>query len=123
MSQIPNLKLILILQLAAAAVVSGAAFYFGGARLGASTLAGAVLMTANLVLLAWSWARLMSKKSIAWTVAIIVIKYAVLLSSIYFLAQTPWFSPVGAGLGIASFLMAALALAVVISSKSEKAAG
>jgi hypothetical protein len=54
----------------------------------------------------------MAKKSIAWTVMIIVIKYAVLLGSIFFLARTNWFSPLGAGLGILSFIVAAFILAV-----------
>ncbi len=65
-------------------------------------------MGLNVVLLGWSWARLLQKKSIAWTVMIIVIKYAVLLGSIYILAQESWFMPLGVALGIGSFVMAAL---------------
>jgi hypothetical protein len=94
---------------AAAAVFAGWLF---GPRLGASTAIGAGLMLFNVVFLGWSWQRLMAKKSIAWTVMIIVIKYAVLLGSVFFLARTNWFIPLGAGLGILSFVVAALILAL-----------
>lgn len=86
-------------------------------RLGASFALGALLMLTNVLLLGWTWWRLIAKKSIAWTTMIIVIKYAVLLGSIVVLARQSWFSSVGAGLGIASFIIPALALAVIYQKR------
>lgn len=68
-------------------------------------------MLINLAGISWAWWRILEKKPVAWTVMLIVIKYAVLLSSIYFLAHAPWFNAMGAGLGIASFLIAILIFA------------
>ena len=112
-SQNPNLKT----SRALSQVVGGrSALRFGrlglcGPQLGASIAVGAGLMLFNVIILGWSWHRLIAKKSIAWTVMIIVIKYAVLLGSIFYLARMNWFSLLGAGVGISSFMMAALILA------------
>lgn len=92
--------------------------YLYDPQLGASYVVGALLMTANLGLLAWSSWRLIAKKSIAWTVLIIVIKYAVLLGSVVIFARTSWFNSLGAGLGVASFVIAALISAILL--KKEK---
>lgn len=92
--------------------------YLYDPQLGASYVVGALLMTANLALLAWSSWRLIAKKSIAWTVLIIVIKYAVLLGSVVVFARASWFNSFGAGLGVASFVIAALISAVLL--KKEK---
>lgn len=89
-------------------------------QLGASIGFGAALMLVNVIILGWSWQRLIGKKSIAWTGGIIVIKYAVLLGSIVYLSRLEWFRPLGAGLGIASFVFAALVLAVKIKLQDEK---
>ncbi|NJL24461.1 MAG: hypothetical protein HC902_04370 [Calothrix sp. SM1_5_4] len=56
-------------------------------------------------------------KTIAWTALILVSKYAVLLGSIYMLSVTDWFSALGAGLGISSFLIPVLLLAVFFQEK------
>jgi len=109
----PNLKQLALLQFLLGAAFAGLGVYFSGPRLGASIAFGSGLMLFNLVALGWSWQRLMAKKSIAWTVLIIVIKYAVLLGSVYYFARTDWFSSLGAGLGVASFMFAALVLAAI----------
>lgn len=72
-------------------------------------------MWANLVLLAWSLGRIFAKKSIAWTVGIIVIKYTVLLGAILFLTQAPWFQVLSAGIGLATVIMATLAHVIIAS--------
>lgn len=54
-----------------------------------------------------------AKKSIAWNIGVIVIKYPVLLGSIVLLMRSDWFRTTGAALGIASFVLAALAWAVL----------
>ncbi|MBX3020489.1 MAG: hypothetical protein KF799_02330 [Bdellovibrionales bacterium] len=85
---------------------------FAGLHQGASFGAGAALMLGNMVALAWGWWRVITQKTIAWTVLIIVIKYAVLLSTIYFLARAPWFNVALAGFGVTSFVLAALLWAI-----------
>lgn len=116
-TQNPSLKQLAALQLLVGAVISGAATALFSPQLGASIAVGAALMLGNLVALGWSWQRLMDKKSVAWTVLIIVIKYAVLLGSIVFCARTAWFIPLGAGIGIASFMVSALVLAAIFHQK------
>lgn len=107
-------------QLLTGAVLAGIGVYFESVQLGASIAIGASLMLFNVIILGWSWHRLLAKKSIAWTVGIIVIKYAVLLGSIVYLARLDWFRPIGAGIGIASFILAALVLAVRSKILEEK---
>lgn len=108
-----------VTQLAVAILIGGAIAAIWGVSLGASFVVGAALMLANLGLIAWSSWRLLTKKSIAWTVLIIVIKYAVLLGSIVFFARTDWFSSLGAGLGVASFLIAILIAALLEKKENE----
>jgi len=108
-----SLKNLALIQLFTGAALALGAALFGRPQLGASIGFGAGLMLFNVILLGWSWRRLIEKKSIAWTVGIIVIKYAVLLGSIVYLARLEWFSPLGAGIGIGSFVFAALLFAIL----------
>lgn len=112
------LKILFMVQIAITLIGAGLLTYLYDLQLGASYGVGATIVTANLALLAWSSWRLLAKKSIAWTVLIIVIKYAVLLGSVVYFARASWFSSLGAGLGIASFVIAALIGAVLL--KKEK---
>ncbi|HMN69722.1 MAG TPA: hypothetical protein PKC28_14360 [Bdellovibrionales bacterium] len=112
-----NLKSLLALQGLVTLVLTGIAVAGWGVQLGASFGAGAVLMWANIALLGWSSWRTLMKKSIAWTSLIIVIKYTLLLGSIVVLSRVSGFSSLAAGLGIACFLVTALALAVFYSKK------
>lgn len=89
-----------------------------GFEQGASFGAGAYLMFGNLLGLAWAWWRVIAQKTVALTVLIIVIKYAVLLSAIFYLARSPGFSVTFAGLGITSLLVSALIWA--LTTKNEK---
>ena len=114
-----NLRALVAFQILIGATFTGAICSFVNLQLGASFAVGAGLMLVNLLLLGWSTWRMFAKKSIAWTTMIIVIKYAVLLGSIFVLARSSWFSLVGAGLGIASFLIAVLAMAF-FQHKKEK---
>lgn len=91
-----------------------------GVNSAASFACGSGLLLVNVLALAWAWWRVITQKTIAWTVLIIVIKYAVLLSLITYLSRVTWFVSVAAGFGIASFLISALAWAVV-SREKEKA--
>jgi hypothetical protein len=112
-TQTLSLKHLASVQLILGTVVALAVAWLWSFRLGASIGIGAGLMIFNVMLLGWSWQRLIAKKSVALTVLLIVIKYAVLLGSIYFMARTDWFSAVGAGLGIVSFVMAAVVYAAI----------
>lgn len=103
-----DLKTVVLVQSAVAAVLTGLVALIWDLRLGASFGVGMVMMWANLLLLVWVWARILAKKSFALTSAIIVVKYSVLLGAIFFLTREAWFSVLGAGLGMAAFIMSAL---------------
>lgn len=107
----PSLRLFLILQFLIGGLLALSGTRLGSPQLGASIGAGAALVLLNTALIGWIWRRLMAQKTIAWTMLVIVIKYAVLLTSIYYLTRLDWFNPIGAGVGISSFMLAALALA------------
>lgn len=116
-TSVPSLKQLAAAQIFVGALLAGGAGWIWGFQLGASIAIGAALMMGNMLILGWSWRRLFDKKSIAWTVLIIVIKYAVLLGSIFYLGRTKWFNPLGAGIGISSFMLAALVLAAFYYKK------
>lgn len=115
-----NLKLLALTQLLVGALLSPVLGFFGSFQLGASFAMGAGLMLLNVGLLAWVWWRILTQKTIAWTLIVIVIKYAVVLGTIYDLARREWFNPVGAGLGIASFIIAALVTALLLEQKEKE---
>lgn len=115
-----NLKLLALAQLLVGAFFSLVLGFFGSLQLGASFAMGAGLMLLNVGLLAWVWWRILTQKTIAWTLIVIVIKYAVVLGTIYDLARREWFNPVGAGLGIASFIIAALVTALLLEQKEKE---
>jgi hypothetical protein len=103
-----SLKSLIATQFALGAAFTAAVTAFGGPQLGASFGAGALLMLGNLLVLAWFWSRILAKKSFAWTVVIIVVKYTLLLGAIFYLTQTAWFHVLSGGLGMATFIMTAL---------------
>lgn len=120
---IRSLKLLLIFQFLVAVVGGALLAALGDLRLGASFAVGAGLMWVNVALLGWSTWRTLERKSVALTTMIIVIKYAVLLGSIVIFMRSSWFSSLGAGLGIASFMVPALALAVLQQKKEDTDSG
>ncbi len=115
-----SLKILSLIHIGVAAAITLIISTVWNISLGASFALGALVMIANVLLLAWSWWRLFAKKSIAWTSSIIVIKYAVLLGSIFLLTRMSWFSSMAAGLGVASFVIAALALAVIVQKEETE---
>ncbi len=102
-AQVLTLKSLFIGQCLCALALTLFVHAIWGLRPSASFVLGYGMMLANLVLLAWIWGRILSKKPIAWTVMIIVIKYTVLLGAIYLMSQAAWFHVVSAGLGMAAF--------------------
>lgn len=115
-----NLKILTVVQISVGMAFSLLVAWVWGVELGASFAIGSGLMLANISLLAWTSWRLIEKKPVAWTVIIIVIKYAILLGSVFFLARTRWFDTLGAGLGVASFVLAVL-LSSIISTRASAA--
>ena len=107
-----SLSSIAAFQAAIILVTCGTLWYLGRPQLAASFALGAGLMLLNLGALAWSSWRMISKKPVALTVGVIVIKYALLLGSVFYFARTSWFDSIGAGLGIASFMLAVLGSAL-----------
>ncbi len=103
-----SLKYMAIFQAIIVLIAGGGLWISGRPQLAASFAVGAGLMLGNLMALAWSTWRVLAKKPVASTVLIIVIKYALLLGSVFYFARMPWFSSAGAGLGIASFMLAIL---------------
>lgn len=114
-----QLKQLILTQLSLGLALAILAWPLGGLQLSASFAVGVVLMSINVAGLAWGWWRIVTQKTIAWSVLIIVIKYAVLLGSTYYLARLPGFNAVGAGLGIASFVIAALIWAVILQKEKS----
>lgn len=103
-----SLKSLVLVQSALATALTMAVAAALGPQQGASYGLGSLLMLTNLLLLAWIWSRYLAKKSIAWTVVIIVGKYTVLLSAIFLLSQRAWFHVLSSGLGMVTFVTACL---------------
>lgn len=114
-----SLKTLALLQLLTGTALSLAVALIWDAQLGASFAIGCALMVLIVTFLVTTTWLTVAKKSIAWSVLVIVIKYPVLLGSIVFLTQTNWFRPVAAGLGVCSFLIAVLALAVLQEKETQ----
>lgn len=115
-----NLKILSISQFLVGLVISLILLANEQVQLAASFGLGAALMLFNVLALSWVWWRILTQKTIAWTLIVIVIKYAVVLGTIFYLARQAWFSPVGAGLGIASFIIAALITALLLEQKEKE---
>lgn len=92
---------------------------FGGFSLAASFALGALVMGLSTATMAWTTARMMAQKTFALTAAIIVIKYAVLLGTLYYLSQTDWLRPFAVVCGVSSFMISALIFAVFERKESE----
>jgi len=90
-----------------------------GPQLGASFALGSIIIMVSLLGISWAWWRILEQKRIAWTVLIIVIKYAVLLGAIFVLSRQPWFVAEGVGLGIASLAFSALVMALFTREKEK----
>lgn len=120
-----NLKTLALCQLLFGTILSIAVGLIWGFQLGASFAVGAALMLLILTFLVITVWLSVAQKSIAWNVIVIVIKYPVLLGSIVLLMRSDWFSSTSAALGITSFLVAALAWAVLqqMNTKEEDSLG
>lgn len=73
-----------------------------------SILGVSVVLLLNWGLLKLSWGQILLKKSIALGIALIVTKYALLASSIYWLSNQPWFETDGWIIGVSILTLALL---------------
>ena len=78
----PSLKCIYLIQ-TALVFVSAIIIWWVDWGILPGFLGGAALMTINFSLLVWLWQRILSKKPIATTLGLVVIKYAVLGTFLY----------------------------------------
>ncbi|MCB9027161.1 MAG: hypothetical protein H6625_12635 [Bdellovibrionaceae bacterium] len=76
-----------------------------------SCMAGEILVGFNLLALIWAWQRIFERKGLALAVGVIVFKYAILITSIYFLIAYQKVSAFGflMGCGVLIFVMAMIA--------------
>jgi len=61
----------------------------------ASCLAGELIVGFNLLTLIWTWQRIFNRKGLALAVGVIVFKYAIFVTSAYFLITYQWVSVFG----------------------------
>jgi uncharacterized membrane protein (GlpM family) len=90
-------------------------------HLAASFGLGALAMGLSTAVMGWTTVRTMQQKTFALTALIIVIKYAVLLGTLYYVSQTEWLRPFALVCGVASFMISALLFAVF--ERNEKKLG
>lgn len=115
------MKLFLIIHSAITLIVTLAIYFLYAPHQALSFVVGAVLMLVNLLTIAWSWKNILAKKLIAWSVAIIVIKYAILGIIIYELmmgdlVDVAWFC---GGMGVLLISCISFALSKGFGSQKE----
>jgi hypothetical protein len=89
------MRLKMILQISLVGMVStlvlaGGTWLVSTMQLAASALFGGVLVTLNLLIIYWTIKQIFSKKSVALAIALIVFKYAILLSLFLLLYRSGW---------------------------------
>jgi len=97
-----------IIQFAVSCLLTLAIWTFGTAQQSLSALAGGMVVWMNWHFLSWSWWRILTKKSFALGVSVIVLKYAILGLALIVLARQPWLQPIPFVLGIGSLVPTAL---------------
>ena len=88
------MKKLLIFQATSAFVPAIAMTQFVQNKDALSYFVGALLVFLNLALSAWLWALILKKKLIALSVLIIVFKYSIFGSIIYFLLKSDWLNAI-----------------------------
>ncbi len=120
------MKLVISLYLIIALIMSSFLWYYDTQQNSISYLLGTLIMLANLCALTVMWKLVFSKKLIALSTSIIVIKYAILGFLIYFIFSKPVFgfevSVVWFCLGIFSLIFPALIKSVIFKDKEQSEA-
>lgn len=81
---------------------------------------GSGMMILSFFLLGIGYGLIFKKKMIALAIAIIVFKYAILGIIIFALTKLPWFDPLWFCMGVASFVVSAIAYALKQASREGK---
>jgi hypothetical protein len=115
-----SLKQFMIVHVLVTLLLAGGFALYGNARLSASVAAGSGLLLFSVASLAWVWWRVLNQKTVAWTTLIIVIKYAVLLASLYFFTRTDGLDVIGLGIGVGCFMISALIWALLEQRNARK---
>ncbi|WP_347355647.1 hypothetical protein [Bdellovibrio sp.] len=77
-----------------------------------SFISGSLVIFLSFLMAGVAWVLIFSKKLVALAIGIIVFKYAILGIIIFKLVALPWFDTLWFALGVASFILSALAYAV-----------
>jgi hypothetical protein len=99
--------------------VSLAIFIFDTKQDALSYAVGSILMSTNLAILWFVWARIIQKKLIALAVSVIVFKYAIFGFIIYVILKQDSVHPLWFSAGIGSLMVTALLIAL-FPEKEEK---
>ncbi len=102
-------------------VAMGTILLFGTKAQAVAFLVGTTIALVNILLLYFSWKRILQKKSVALSVGVIVIKYATLGFIIYQMATKNLFLLEWVCVGIGTLLVSALATAVKVNRQEVKA--
>ncbi len=95
--------------------------FFGTRAQVVAFLLGTAIALINIVLLYFSWNRILQKKSVALSVSVIVIKYATLGFIIYHIAYRNLFQLEWVCVGLAMLLVSAVATAFKVSRQEATA--
>jgi len=94
------------------ALLAGVSFLAWGSAATLASIAGSLIMLVNLWVLGWVWAQLLLKKMFALPLAIIVIKYPLLMMVLWKLIVGQHVHAAGLSVGLSSVLGTVLVLAV-----------
>ncbi len=99
------MKAFYIAQLVIGILGVAATRFFVGEQESYGLLAGVSVATINVIFVQFVWGRILGKKSVAWTLFIIVFKYTLLGTTLYFVAAKGWL-PIGwFSLGLGTILL------------------
>ena len=100
-------------------VLGGAGAYLADSwSAAASFVCGALLILANVAVLAWAFRRLLQKKLVALSTALIVFKYAILGTILYQILKASWLSPLWFCVGVGTLMLAAFGTALSTEGES-----
>lgn len=88
----------------ATAVLAGACLSFGTRSQAINCLFGGILIGLNLAIIAWTFGKIIQKKSVGLAVTVIVMKYAVLIGLFILLYLMEWQIDFGFVLGLSTML-------------------
>ena len=114
------MKTVILIQLMIALVGGGLLTYLVSTQGAVSFTEGALIIAANLLLLTWTWKKILSKKLIALATTVIVFKYAIFGAIIYLILNHPNTDKLWFGVGLGTMMVTGLMFAVLNSIKGQK---